>query len=281
MKNKKINCQQTVIVFRISTTSKNKKNKMQKQRMLFLLIGGALSSHAGTMGNAPNPYAGFWAGVGGSYAYTTLDGQTNISQVDSAPSSAQYLLGNDILNHMAPVFNAGYYYPINSEWLVGPKFLYKYIGQQQFDETWSGTFQDGTFQSAGIKTKSVQNFNLLLSGAYKFSNWLVYSGAGLSWADVKVELNGSILPATSTVFNQVALSQNKYILGGAGQVGFEYMLPNRFMVDISYNFLATARTSIPNLRFNATNGGYSSFSQSLSVVEQGINITVNKYFTGL
>ncbi len=252
---------------------------MNKQWMLFLLMGAAVNSNAGTMGNAPSSYAGLWAGVGGSYTYSTLDGQTNISQVNSAPSSVQYILDHDILNHMAPVFDAGYYYPINSEWLIGPKFLYKYIGQQQFDQTWSGSFQDGTFQSAAIKTKSVQNFNLLLSGAYQFSNWLVYSGAGLSWADVKVELNGSILPATSTVFTQVNPTQSKTILGGAGQVGFEYMLPNRFMVDISYNFLATARTKVPNIRFNATNGGYSSFSQSLSVVEQGINITVNKYFT--
>lgn len=252
---------------------------MNKQWMLPLLIGTALNAHAGAMGGQSNSYAGIWAGVGGSYGYTTLNGQTNISQIDSAPSSVQYLLGNDILNNMAPVFNAGYYYPINSEWLIGPKFLYKYIGQQQFDETWSGSFQDGTFQSASIKTKSVQNFNLLLSGAYQFSNWLVYSGAGLSWADAKVELNGSILPATSTVFTRVNPTQSKTILGGAGQVGFEYMLPNRFMVDISYNLLATARTSVPNIRFNSTNGGYSSFSQSLSVLEQGINITVNKYFS--
>ena len=252
---------------------------MKKQWMLLLLIGTAYNSNAGTMGTKDNPYSGIWARVGGSYTYSTLNGQTNISQVDSAPSSVQYIVAQEILNHMAPVFDAGYYYPINAEWLIGPKFLYKYIGQQQFDQTWSGTFQDGTFQSAAIKTRSVQNFNLLLSGAYQFSNWLVYSGAGLSWADVKVELNGSILPATSTVFTQVNPTQSKTILGGAGQVGFEYMLPNRFMVDISYNFLETARTSVPNIRFNATNGGYSSFSQGLSVVEQGINITVNNYFS--
>lgn len=74
------------------------------------------------------------------------------------------------------------------------------------------------------------------------------------------------------------MSQSKTIIGGAGQVGFEYMLPYRFMVDISYNFLATPKTSIPNIVFQAGSNNYSKFGQDLSVVEQGINITVNKYF---
>lgn len=251
---------------------------MNKHWMFYALLSASSLTQAGTMGDAPNPYAGLWAGIGGSYTYSNLDGQTNIRQVNSTPTSAEFLLGHNIVNHMAPVFDAGYYFTVNSDWLLGAKFLYKYIGQQQFDQTWTGTFADGTFQSAVLKTRSVQDFNLYLSGGYHFSNWLLYAAAGPSWADVKVEINGSILPATSTVFQQVNPSQSKTIIGGAGQVGFEYMLPNRFMVDISYNFLASSRTAVPNIRFNSTNGAYSTFSQSVSVVEQGINITINKYF---
>lgn len=251
---------------------------MNKKWILFALITTSCISQAGTMGKTTPSFAGLWAGVGGSYTYTSLEGQTNIVQVNSTPTSAEYLLGHNIVNHLAPVVDAGYYYPINSEWVVGAKFLYKYIGQEQFDQTWSGSFQDGTFQSAVLKTKSIQNFNLLVSGGYQFNQWLVYAGAGPSWANVKVSINGSILPATSTVFQQVNTGQSKTIIGGAGQVGFEYMLPQKFMLDISYNFLASSRTSVPDIRFNSTNGNYSSFNQSLSLVEQGINITVNKYF---
>lgn len=251
---------------------------MSKRGMLILLMVASSLATAGTMGENTTTFAGPWGGVGGSYTYSTLNGQTNIIQVSSAPSSAVYLLSSNILNHMAPVVDAGYYFPIGSEWVVGPKFLYKYIGQEQFDQTWSGTFQDGSYQSAGLRTKSIQNFNLLLSGGYQFNQWLLYAGAGPGWGNVRVDLNGSLLPASSVVFTPVNVSQSKTIIGGAGQVGFEYMLSKRFMVDISYNFLATPRTAVPALKFNSTGGRYSSFSQSLSVLEQGINITLNKYF---
>lgn len=251
---------------------------MSKRWIISLFISASSLSMAGTMGDHVSSFAGFWGGVGGSYTYSTLNGETNILQVSSAPSSAEFLLSSSILNHMAPIVDAGYYLPINSEWVIGPKFYYKYIGQEQFDQTWSGTYQDGSYQSAGIRTKSIQDFNLLLSGGYQFNQWLLYAGTGPGWADIRVSLNGSILPASSTVFTAVNTSQSKTMIGGAGQVGFEYMLPMRFMVDISYNFLATPQTTLPALIFNSTGGNYASFSQSVSVVEQGINITLNKYF---
>ena len=251
---------------------------MSKRWMLSFIMGVSSAAMAGTVCESEPSYAGLWCGVGGSYTYSTLSGATNILQITSAPSSAQYLLSDNILNHMAGIVDAGYYFPIGQDWVVGPKFLYKYIGQEQFDQTWSGTYQDGSYQTAGIRTRSVQDFNLLLSGGYQFNQWLVYAAGGPAWAQVKLNLNGDVLPAGSLVFTPVNTSQSKTILGGAGQVGFEYMLPKRFMVDISYNFLATPQTSIPTIRFNSSNGNYSSFSQSVSVVEQGINITLNKYF---
>ena len=250
---------------------------ISKQWIVALLTSASSICMAGTMGDGHPSFAGLWGGVGGSYTYSTLSGETNILQVSSAPSSAEFLLSHNILNHMAPVVNAGYYFPLGSEWVVGPKFLYKYLGQEQFDQTWSGTYQDGSYQTAGIKTKSVQNFNALLSGGYQFGQWLLYAGAGPGWADVEVNLNGDLLPASSLVFSPINVSHSKTIIGGAGQVGFEYMLPNRFMLDISYNFLATPTTDIPSIIFNSTSGNYSQFSQRVSAVEQGINITLNKY----
>ncbi len=180
---------------------------------------------------------------------------------------------------MAPVVNAGYYFGLPDNWYVGAKFLYKYIGQEQFDQSWSTTFTDGSYQTAGLRTKFVQDFYLIFSGAYQFGQWLLYAGAGPSWATVTVNLNGDVLPPSSLTFIPENLSQSKTILGGAAQIGFEYMLPHRFMVDISYAFLATPKVAIPAINFNTTtNIGFTGFSQSVSVVEQGINITINKYF---
>jgi len=251
---------------------------MSKQWYASLLLSVSSLSIAGSMGDDIAKYSGFWLGAGGSYTYSTLNGETNILQVSTAPSSSEYLLSHNILNHMAPVVNAGYYLPVR-EWLIGPKFLYKYIGQEQFDQSWSGTYQDGAYQTAGLRTESVQNYYLLLSGAYQFENWLLYGGVGPGWADVKVELNGSLLGASSLIFTPYNTSHSKTIIGGAAQVGFEYMLPKQFMVDISYNFLATPTTAISPIIFRSTGSSYSSFGQSVNVVEQGINITLNKYFS--
>ncbi|MCX7115856.1 MAG: outer membrane beta-barrel protein [Gammaproteobacteria bacterium] len=251
---------------------------MKKQWTMGLLMTASSLSMAGTMGENPTSFAGFWGGIGGSYTYSTLGGKTSILQVNSAPSSAQYTLSDSILNHMAPVVDAGYYFPIGTDWVIGPKFLYKYIGQEQFDQTWSGTYQDGSYQTAGLRTKSIQDFNLFLSGGYQFNQWLLYAGAGPGWANARVDLNGSLLPATSVVFTPVNVSHSKTMIGGAAQVGFEYMLPMRFTVDISYNFLAVPSTLVSPITFNSTGGNYASFSQSLNVVEQGINVSLNKYF---
>lgn len=244
-----------------------------------LYMGLSTASFAGSMGEAIPNYSGLWVGVGGSYNYSTLSGQTNIKQVSSTPSSAQFLLSDNLTNHMAPVFNAGYYFGLPNHWYAGAKFLYKYIGQEQFDQTWSATFTDGSYQTAGLRTKFIQDFYLLLSGGYQFGPWLMYAGAGPTWATARVDLNGDLLPPGTLTFIPENMSHSKTILGGGGQVGFEYMLPNRFMVDISYTFLATSKTNVPPINFSTTtNIGYTRFTQSVSVVEQGINITLSKYF---
>ena len=245
---------------------------------VFLMSLSSLSI-AGSMGDVAANYHGFWAGVGGSYNYSTLNGATQIYQVSSTPSSSEFLVSDNLTNHMAPIVNAGYYFELPDDWYVGTKFLYKYIAQEHFDQTWSATFADGSYQTAGLRTKFIQDFYFLFSGAYQFNQWLMYAGAGPSWATVQVNLNGDVLPPSSLNFIPENISQSKTIIGGAGQVGFEYMLPNRFMVDISYSFLATPTTSIPAINFDTTtNIGFTKFSQSVNVVEQGINITINKYF---
>ncbi|MDP3705956.1 MAG: outer membrane beta-barrel protein [Legionellaceae bacterium] len=251
--------------------------KLGMNSLLLMLFSGF--AVAGSMGDAAPDYRGFWIGAGGSYNYSTINGSTHINQVSSTPSSSQFLLSDNLSNHMAPVVNAGYYFELPNQWYLGAKFLYKYISQEQFDQSYSTTFTDGSYQTAGLRTKFIQDFYLLASGAYQFGPWLMHAGMGPAWATVQVNLNGDVLPPSSLVFIPENMSQSKTIIGGAGQVGFEYMLPNRFMVDISYAFLATPTTDVPAVNFATTTTiGFTRFSQNVNVVEQGINITLNKYF---
>ena len=234
---------------------------------------------AGSMGGLNSSFSGVWGGVGGSFTYSTLSGRTNITKVSSTPSTAEYLFNDILTNHMSPVVNIGYMYDFHNDWLAGVKILYKYIGQEEFDLTWSGSYSDGTYQSAGLRTKLVQDIYPLATAGYQFGNWFLYGGAGPSWANVRTDLNGDVLPSGSLNFTPVNTSQSKTILGGAGQVGFQYLLPMRFMVDLSYNFLATPSAMIPTINFaTGSSVNYATFNQRVSVVEQGLNITLNKYF---
>lgn len=85
-------------------------NVSQLRISCLLLICASSGSFAGSTGEAATSYQGFWAGVGGSYDYSTLSGQTNITKVSSTPSSAEFLLSDSLNNHMAPVANAGYFF---------------------------------------------------------------------------------------------------------------------------------------------------------------------------
>jgi len=234
---------------------------------------------AGSMGSDPG-YAGFWAGVGGGYINTTTHGKTNITMVQqTGASSASYEMDNNQDTHFSPIADLGYFYALKNQWYLGAKAVYKYIGSEQYNRTWAGTFNDGTNQTAEFHTKLNQEFFFLLNAGYQFGQWLVYGGLGPSITDVTEVLDGELLPASSTVFRPVNLSATKTIWGGAGQVGFEYMLPNRFMVDISYNFVVSGNVNMPPMYFqSAAAGAYTTFVQRVQVVEQGVNISINKYF---
>ncbi len=243
------------------------------------LLALSSSIFAGSMGENSLNYAGSWAGVGGGYINTFTNGHTDITMISTTISPQEYLLDKNLENHFAPVANAGYRFNLPNNWLIGVKGVYKYVGVEQFDQSWAGTFQNGTYQSAGLHTKINDVTFLTLDGGYQFGSWLVYGGAGPSLTRVSEQLNGDLLPPTSFVLQPVNISQSKLFLGGAGQVGFEYMLPNRFMIDFSYNLVVSGNSKMPNLYFQSgTANNYTLFSQQIQVVEQGINITINKFF---
>ena len=244
------------------------------------LMGFGFGSYAGTMGDTnSSDFSGFYLGAGGSYIYTSVSGTTYVN-MSTSPGTSQYPLVSTLTNHLAPLVDAGYSYNLPNNWLIGVKGLYKYIGSEQLALSWSGTFPvTNTYQTAGLYTKLVQDFALLLDGGYHFGNWLLYAGVGPGAATAEFRLNGDVLPATSTSYIPVNRRTETTLWGGAGQIGVQYLLPNRFTVDLSYNFTATASASLNSILFPSyTNAAYSAFNQRVQITEQGFNITLNKYF---
>lgn len=248
--------------------------------VLFIpLMGFMTSLYAGVMGE-PTHFSGFYGGAGGSYIYTSVSGTTHISQSTSPTSIASYDLSTALTNHIAPIVNAGYFYNLQNQWYLGAKGYYKYIGIDVLDQTWNTTYpQTGSSQTAALYSKLVQDASLLFVGAYQFNNWLLYSGVGPGIGNTTLTLNGATLPIGATNAQQSKLLSSTVAWGGAGQVGIQYLMPNRFSVDLSYNFLATSPTGLPNINFISNpSTQFSTFSQQINVVEQGFNITLNKYF---
>ncbi len=159
------------------------------------------------------------------------------------------------------------------------RVIYKYIGNEQFDISWSGTLQNGAYQTGGVHSNLQYEWLFLADLGYHFDNWLVYGGIGAALFNVSAQLNGDVLPAGNFNFFSVNQQNNKSLWGGSGHVGIEYMLPNRFTVDLSYNFVISQKQNVPSLIFSSGNANfYSQFVQNLQAVEQGVNVTINKYF---
>lgn len=237
-----------------------------------------IASYAGTVGDKPL-FSGLWGGVGGSYISTSTNGNTNITMLQSLPSVSRYLLQNDLGNRFVPVANIGYFSDLPNDWLLGGKVVYKYINVEQYDQSWAGSFVSGTYQSVGLHTKLNQTALFLMTGGYQFGNWLIYGGAGPSIIDVSLQLNGDIQAPSGYTLQPVNVSKEKTVWGGGGQIGFEYMLPNRFMIDISYNFNVSGNSQLSPVYFSLANSADKTlFDQHAQITEQGISLTLNKYF---
>ena len=238
-----------------------------------------MTTYAGTLGSSPVSFAGFWVGAGGSYVSTRLNGNTTIQTQPAISAPGTYILSTGSETHFAPVANVGYFHTVIDKWLLGPRVIYKYIGNEQFDISWSGTLQNGAYQTGGVHSKLQDEWLFLADLGYSFDNWLVYGGAGAALFNVSAQLNGDVLPSGSFNFFPVNTQKSKSLWGGAGHVGFEYILPHRFTVDFSYNFAISPTQALPALLFPSGNSNYfSKFMQSLQAVEQGVNVTINKYF---
>jgi hypothetical protein len=253
-----------------------------KSRMLGLSLICFFSglTQAGTMGSVISNFEGFAFGVGGGYVNTNLSKRTDITQLSIYPSVTEYYREDNIKDSLSPIANASYFGALSNEWLWGIKGVYKYLGITHPNIDWSGTYQNGSYQEGSFHTKVVQEFFLTANAGYQIlPNWLVYLGAGPSITDMQTELRGNLLGSTSTTFQYSEVTKNKVLWGVAGQVGFGLMLPNRVMLDFSYNLVVTPQANMSKTYFATdTASFYSAFSQRVQLFEQGLNITVNKYF---
>lgn len=239
----------------------------------------SLHVFAGTMGTDSVSYAGIWGGIGGSYTSTQLNGNTTITTQPAISAPGTYIISSGSETHFAPVGEVGYLYALANDWLLGARVQYKYIGLEQFDIDWSGTLQNGAYQTGGIHSKLQDEWLFLLDMGYQFNQWMVYAGAGPVLFNASAQLNGDVLPAGSFSFFSVNEQNTKSLLGAGGHVGIEYMLPHRFMLNLSYDFAMSQSLNVPKLFFSSGDANYySGFTQNLQAVEQGINLTVNKYF---
>ena len=231
------------------------------------------------MGNTPD-FTGWSAGVGVGYVNTNLSNLTTITMFSGAgAASIERYRRDSIKGTISPLVDASYFSVYNEEWLFGIKALYKYLGVQHPYLTWAGVFSNGASQEISMHTKLVQELFVTFDIGAQFDKWMTYLGVGPAVTGVQHELRADVLAATSTTFQYVEKTRKTSLWGVAGQIGFEYMLPKQFSVDFSYNLIASPRRSSPNLILSAnTLGFYTIFGQRIELLEQGLNITVNKYF---
>ncbi len=251
-----------------------------KRTVYACLFAFSHTSYAGTMGAPQANFEGLLFGVGGGYLNTNLTKWTNATMFSTFPAVTEFFRQDNIKDTLSPIANASYFADFKDDWLWGIKGVYKYLGVQHPGLFWSGTYQNGTYQEAFFQTELVQEFFLTLNAGYQlFPNWLVYLGVGPSITDAETELRGNLLSSTATTFQYVETTRSKVVWGVAGQVGFEYMLPHRFMLDLSYNLVVSPKTTMPTTYFATdTANFYNTFTQRVQLLEQGLNVTVNKYF---
>lgn len=224
-----------------------------------------------------NPFAnpaaesGWFVGVGGSFNSVRLDqdfndiGNSNVftngALVATGTATGPAPPFHDTKTTFAPVAELGYFRNFeDSDWLWGGKFSYKYLGltfsYDNFDAPQTGSFTttsdpptttDFTGNAFTLSAQGTVGHELLLLPfiGHNFTNGRFYVGGGPVVFDTQSRLYGLYSYAdingqhTDIGGAPLNLASNKWMWGGAGQIGLTYSLHPNWFLDVNYSFMVT------------------------------------------
>jgi len=280
--------------------------KIVSKAALGLLVGGAvLSAFAGGPDVPPAPMVtpGFYIGAGGSW--NTIDAENTFSVNETwkvAVPAAGYNVGDVVTgsskvhylhrNRLAPMFQAGYWAPIDSDWLWGLQANYKYldhvdvVGLDQLGNvatvlagTLSVVAGNSTYRNMTAKFKLTHELLLLAYLGMQFNKGYVYLGAGPAafWVTDSLSMHGIIGSgnangaATGVISNT---GEHKETLwGGAAQIGWNYYFKPTWFLGLSYTYAVSAKKSFT--LFDGKAGDYNQNFDQIEDIKNKVNIKIN------
>lgn len=215
--------------------------------------------------------SGWFAGIGGSFNSVRVDQEFNGTGLSSIYNGSGDLLAtgtatgpappfHETKTTFAPVAELGYFRNFeDSDWLWGAKFSYKYLGltlsNQNFDAPQAGSFTmfnppsttDFTGNAFTLSAQTAVNHELLLLPflGHNLRNGRFYIGGGPVVFNTQSRLYGLYSYAdingvrTNIGGPPLNLSSDKWMWGGAGQIGMSYSFHPNLFIDVSYSFMVT------------------------------------------
>jgi opacity protein-like surface antigen len=210
------------------------------------------------------PRSAFYFGGGGGYAFGQFGTQSYYNKGYSETYQYGSLvavgtaggppvpvsLGSD--GAASPVVQFGYYQHLgNTDWLLGVKASYNYLGLKKsvsnvnVPQAGTSTANGGSTFSGNAVTNSYSvdvrhQFASLLYAGRSFGNGYFYAGGGLTFSQMKLQLNDVIGYATlNGVLTNISgapqsFSDTDWRVGGAVTVGMTYFVTPSWFVDVSY-----------------------------------------------
>lgn len=258
---------------------------------------------------------GFFAGIGGSYNSVKIDSRVGGSGVtdiyDNGNLVAVGFAGgpappfNETATTFAPVAQFGYSQNIrDSEWLLGYKFQYKYLGltiaSDGFDAPQAGVYEEfnppSTTEFTGnATTESAQvsvNHEIAMIAflGRSLGRGSVYFGGGPVVFDTESKLYDlSSYADINGVHTNVGgfpldLSSSTWLWGGAFQMGFIYNISPACYLDFSYDFMVTGEHLTEwNVPVSTVSNGLTydtdiHYRELLRVWAQSLSVTFNLKF---
>ncbi len=230
------------------------------------VVGGAGMARAQSADPSGSgmPRSAFYVGGGAGYAFgqfgtqsyynkgysETYQGGVLVATGTAGGPPVPVSLGSD--SSLTPGIQFGYYQHLgNTDWLLGVKASYNYLGlkrsmsdvnvPQYGTSTQNGgsTF-DGNAVTNSYSVEVRHQFASLLYAGRSFGNGFVYAGGGLSFSQMKLQVDDVVGYATlNGVLTNVSgapqsFSDTDWRVGGAVTAGMTYFVTPSWFVDVAY-----------------------------------------------